>query len=408
MKKNERSGFIRALAQRFLPLDPGRLYRAAQRQTARHDFGDPPIEPALSTLCNSLEQEASLHALGRFLMRIHLRDLLVTRLKLAAAWQHRLPDLDAVRIESPVFIIGMPRSGSTFLHELLAEDADNRSPRVWEVMSPVAAVEAGPREREWHIRKAEFCLWWFRRLAPQANSVYPMRALTPHECVAIQSYTFLSEEFISTCSVPTYEAFLHSTDLTPAYAFEKRFLQYLQLDNPAQRWVLKSPDHVCGLEALFTVFPDAFIVQTHRNPLEVLQSSTELTRVLHGLYGPRGNYAEVWSRETRVLAERTERFIRFRDEHPELADRFIDVKYSELVAHPMATVRQIYEQLETPLSAAAAERMQRLAASRSRYQKRRGSSEPAASKPDAVREADRFKDYCTRFDLPFTEAGLKR
>jgi hypothetical protein len=84
------------------------------------------------------------------------------------------------------------------------------------------------------------------------------------------------------------------------------------------------------------------------------------------------------------------------------------VKYSELVAHPMATVRQIYEQLETPLSAAAAERMQRLAASRSRYQKRRGSSEPAASKPDAVREADRFKDYCTRFDLPFTEAGLKR
>jgi hypothetical protein len=208
--------------------------------------------------------------------------------------------------------------------------------------------------------------------------------------------------------VPSYEAFLHSTDLTPAYAFEKRFLQYLQLDSPARRWVLKSPDHVCGLNALFPIFPDAFIVQTHRNPMEVLRSSTELTRVLHGLYGPRGNYAEVWARETRVLAERTERFIRFRDEHPELADRFIDVKYSDLVADPMATVRQIYEEIEAPLPRATAEQMQRLAASRSRYQKRRTGPEPSASKPDAVQEADRFKDYCTRFDLPFTEAGFKQ
>jgi hypothetical protein len=407
MKKNEHKAFSYALAQRFWPLDHGRLCSAAQGQTALDQFGYPAIEPALSILCNSLEHEARLHTLGRFLMRIHLRDLLATRLKLAAAWQDKLEALERLRLEKPVFIIGMPRSGSTFLHELLAEDAANRSPRVWEVMSPVAAAEAGQRERNWHVRKAEFCLWWFRRLAPQANSVYPMRAMTPHECVAIQSYTFLSEEFISTCTVPSYEAFLHSTDLTPAYAFEKRFLQYLQLGRPARRWVLKSPDHVCGLEALFATFPDAFIVQTHRNPLEVLQSSTELTRVLHGLYGPRGNYADVWSRETRVLAERTERFIRFRDEHPELADRFIDVKYSDLVADPMATVRQIYEEIEAPLPRATAQQMQRLAASRSRYQKRRTGPEPSASKPDAVPEADRFKHYCTRFDLPFTEARLK-
>jgi hypothetical protein len=408
MNSIKRRGLGRTVSQRLWPLEPGRLCRAARGRAALDHFGDPPLEPALSTLCQSLEQAANLHALGRFIMRIHLRDLLETRLKLAAAWEDKLEALDAVRLEKPVFIIGMPRSGSTFLHELLAEDDANRSPRVWEVMSPVAAAEAGQRERNWHIRKAEFCLWWFRRLAPRANSVYPMRALTPHECVAIQSYTFLSEEFISTCTVPTYEAFLHGADLTPAYAFEKRFLQYLQLGRPEPRWVLKSPDHVCGLEALFAIFPDAFIVQTHRNPLEVLRSSTELTRVLHGLYGPRGHYADVWSRETRVLAERTERFIRFRDEHPELADRFIDVKYSDLVAQPMAAVRQIYEQLETPLSAVAAERMQRLAASRSRYQKRRAAPEPAASKPEAVQEADRFKHYCSRFDLPFTEAGLKR
>ena len=235
-----------------------------------------------------------------------------------------------------------------------------------------------------------------------------MRALTPHECVAMQSFTFLSEEFISTCRVPAYETFLHSTDLTPAYEWEKRFLQHLQLDRPGKRWVLKSPDHVCGLEALFSVFPDAFIVQTHRNPLEVLRSSTRLTQVLHGLYGPRGDYEQVRARETRVLAERTERFIQFRDHHPQLADRFIDVKYSAIVANPLGAVRRIYQQLETPLTELAAERMQQLASTRSRYRRRQTGAEPADMKQESVVEAGRFENYCSRFGLPSQEAGLRQ
>src|SRR5262249_38292858 len=159
---------------------------------------------------------------------------------------------------------------------------NNRAPRVWEIMFPVA--EAG-QSQDRRVRKARACLWWFRRLAPEADSVYPMRAWTPHECVAIHSYTFLSEEFISTCRLPSYEKFLHSTDLSPAYTWQKWFLQHLQLHQPNQRWVLKSPDHVYGLAELFRTFPDASIIQTHRNPEAVLRSSAELTRVLHRLYG---------------------------------------------------------------------------------------------------------------------------
>jgi hypothetical protein len=105
--------------------------------------------------------------------------------------------------------------------------------------------------------------------------------------VAIHSYSFLSEEFVSTCRIPGYESFLRQTDLRPAYAFERRFLQHLQFDHPDRQWVLKSPDHVYGLKELFEVFPDALIIQTHRNPFEVLKSSRHLTGVLHGLYAPR-------------------------------------------------------------------------------------------------------------------------
>jgi hypothetical protein len=386
-------------SRRFLPLGGEQLCSEARRRAGYEDFGDPAIEPALSILLNSLEAEAGLHPLGRFLMRVHLRDLLETRLRLNRFWAAQSMQVQAERIQRPVFIIGMPRSGSTFLHELLAEDPENRVPRVWEVMFPVPGKQGRGGGDLRRIRKAAACLWWFRRLAPEADAVYPMRATTPHECVAMHSYTFLSDEFISTCSIPSYENFLRSTDLTPAYAWEKRFLQHLQPRGTATRWILKSPDHVYGLEQLFSIFPDATIIQTHRNPMEVLRSSAHLTEVLRGLYGVPGDRNQIRAREARVLAEGTERFIRFRDTHPELADRFIDVKYGDLVSDPMATMRQIYAQLNLAFTPAAAERMQLLASTRSRYRGRRGAAGTGETKTETAKEAKLFERYCSRFDL---------
>jgi len=216
----------------------------------------------------------------------------------------------------------------------------------------------------------------------------------------------LSEEFISSCRIPSYETFLHRTDLTPAYTWQRRFLQHLQLNSPARRWILKSPDHVYGLEQLFAVFPDALIIQTHRNPMEVLKSSAELTQVLRGLYGPSGDPQVIRLREACVLAEGMDRSIRFRDSHPELADRFIDVKYTELIANPVATVRQICEQIGSPLTARMVEQVQHLASNRSRYPGRRASAEPAGVRLKRGLETDLFERYCSRFGLTFQEADL--
>jgi hypothetical protein len=363
------------------------------------DFGDPPLEPALATLVNSLEWEADLHPLGRFLLRSHLRDLLMTRLRLVEEWKSRAEYLAASSIERPVFITGMPRSGSTFLHELLALDPDHRVPRVWEVMFPLPAPDGRRRRLEPRVRRTAACLWWFRRLAPEADAVYPMRAWTPHECVAIQSYTLLSEEFISTCRIPAYEAFLHAADLRPVYAWEKRFLQHLNSGCSAKRWVLKSPDHVQGLEALFSVFPDALIIQSHRNPLEVVKSSIQLTQVLHELYARRGDHEQLSQREAQVLADRMDHLIRFRENHPELADRFVDVKYSELASNPLAVVRRIYQQFAFPLTDVAARRMNELASNRSRYRRPHTIRTLSDLGLDPMTEARRFEPYCSRFAI---------
>ncbi len=157
------SGFGERASQRLWSLESTRLCANARRRTGLEDFGEPPVEPALTKLVESLEHDAELRPLGRLLMWIHLRGLLETRLQLTDAWKQNRRAWEALRIERPIFIVGMPRSGSTFLHELLAENPQHRAPRVWEVMFPVEAARAEQRDRARRIRQTEFCLWCFRR-----------------------------------------------------------------------------------------------------------------------------------------------------------------------------------------------------------------------------------------------------
>jgi len=378
-------------SHRFCRLESEALSARARRSTGLADFGDPAVELRLGILVRSIEREADLHPLGRLLAWVHLRDLLTTRLLLEDAWK-KCEGFDAEPIRRPIFITGMPRSGSTFLHELLAQDTDNRAPLVWEIMSPLPACA---RCRIWRTAAS---LWCFRRIAPQADSVHPIRATTPHECVAIHSYTMLSREFVTTFRASAYEAFIDTIGFDPAYAWEKRFLQYLQWRQPKRRWVLKAPDHMFNMEALLRVFPDAAIVQTHRNPLEVLESSSQLTDVVQRTFAHPQERREIGVREARVLAEGLDRITRFREGHPELEDRFADVNYDELVSDPLKTVGRLYRELDLPLTHATVQRVQGLAGNRSRYGGQRARAGLADLGIDSEMQTQ-FASYCARFSV---------
>lgn len=384
--------------QRCWPLDASQLCAIAKRQAGLNDFGDPPVEPALSILVHSLQQEAGLHPVGHFLIWHHLKDLLATRLRLVHAWHHSAESPNEAPIERPLFITGMPRSGSTFLHELLAEDPGNRSPLTWEVMFPLPVQKAPRNGCDSRIRHASAQLRWFRRIVPEADAVHPIQAESPQECVAIHSYTMQSNEFLITCWVPGYEAWLREVDLTPVYAWQKRFLQHLQGPGPARRWVLKAPDHARSMDALFSVFPDACIVQTHREPMDVLRSILGLAEVLHGLYGRAEGAEKRARRQVRVLAEAMDRLMDFRQMHPELEGRFLDVNYSDLAADPLKTIERIYRHCDAPLTEQALKAMRRMISHRSRYPKRRdgggGRNEPS------VEDRQSFQRYCQRFGFP--------
>ena len=193
---------------------------------------------------------------------------------------------------------------------------------------------------------------------------------------------------------------METVDLRPAYRWQKRFLQHRQLRSSIKRLVLKSPDHVFGLEELLAVFPDAIIIQTHRDPLDVLKSQIQLTQLLEGMFCRPAKVEQLQVREARKVAQMLDYISRFRDAHPELSEQFIDVKYSELITDPLAVVRRINEHLGIQLANPTAERMQHIASSRSRYRSRHSGPTLAALNFTGTAETRALDSYRDRFGIP--------
>ncbi len=251
---------------RLVSLDERDLLDAARRATGLEDFGDDDFREPFRRLLAGLETEADLTLVGRIAAHRDLTGLLVNRLRLEED-RTRHPEIASRPIAAPIFIVGLPRSGSTLLHHLLGQDPDTRVPQAWEVMYPSPPPTRAAYETDPRIERAARQLRWLDWLAPDFKAIHPVGARLPLECIAIMSASFRSTRFQTTYNVPSYEAWLAGEDMRPAYAFHRRFLQHLQWRAPGVRWVLKAPAHVFSFDALLDTYPDARIVHTHRDPV---------------------------------------------------------------------------------------------------------------------------------------------
>lgn len=236
-------------------------------------------------------------------------------------------------------------------------------------------------------------LWVFRRLASGADAVHPLRANSPHECVSLHSYTLLSREFGTMLRVPTYDSFLDQVDFTPPYLWQKQFLQRAQAGGPVRRWILKAPDHAYSLDALFKVFPDAIVIQTHRNPFDVVNSATRMAFVIRKAFSNDLDVEQIARGEVEALHDKVCRIQQFRERRPDLEDRFIDVKYHNLIADPVKVVRDIYYKLNVPFAREVEQHVEKLASRRGRYSQRRLSQRLRDVKADEFVDASRFAGY---------------
>jgi len=375
------------------------LLAAASRETGLNDFGDPFFRQPLARLLESLESDAALTAIGRVAVRAELIRSLKNRLYMTDVFRSA-PEIADGTIRKPLFILGLPRTGTSILHELLAQDPANRVPMTWEVFNMWPPPERSTYSRDPRIEQADRFLSRIDSILPDFKSIHPMGATLPQECVALMAHDFASIQFHTTYRLPSYQLWLENLDFGPVYASHRRQLQYLQWKCPAEQWVLKSPGHLWALDALLDQYPDALIIQTHRDPLKVLASLVSLVTTLRGLASNRIDPLEIADDWAVRLAQGLDTTTRVRNQRRLPPSRVFDMHFHELLRDEIAMVRRIYSHFDRELTAEAEAGMRAFLAAHSRDQRGRHSYRFADTGLDPEEERRRFAAYQQTFDVP--------
>ncbi len=344
------------LGWRVPGLEAEKLTRAACRHTGLDDFGGDHFRKGLERLLWSLEQEAHLSTLGRLTARTTLLGYLRDRLQIQ---NHRKlhPDIAAGEISRPLVIVGLPRTGTTILFNLLAQDPANRAPLAWETDIPYPPPETASYRSDPRIAKCQKRFDSLYRLAPALLAIHEMGSELPQECVAITAHEFMSVQFFTMYDVPSYQDWLDRQSYVPALQFHRRFLQHLQHRHAGERWVLKTPGHLATLSELFEVYPDACIIHTHRDPLRVMPSLASLCYALRGISSDRVLPEAVGRQQVRLWAGHLERALTARDELTSNQDQFFDAHFEDVVRDPIGLIERIYDHFDLSLSDEARGRM---------------------------------------------------
>ncbi len=334
------------LAPRWPSLDPDRIVRAASRAAKSDQIGDPHFLEALPVFSDAIACEADLSWLGRVMCRQSLLGFLQNRF---SVYRHRAahPELAGVPIERPVFIVGFPRTGTTILHNLLAQDPANAQ-----------------------------------------------------ECVPILAQSMLGPQLNMIFNVPSYQAWVDRQSHAPAYRYHRHYLEHLQSRHMKDRWVLKSPVHLRSLDALLTEYPDARIIFTHRDPAKTVPSLASLFYVLRGMASDSVDPIVLGQQEMHWWADSLDLATAVRHKHRDKSDQFMDIQFEEVVADPVAALGRAYERFSIPWSSDVERRMRSFLANnpRGKHGSHQYEIEDFGMTLGQIRE--RFDGYCRAYDIP--------
>jgi hypothetical protein len=379
-------------------LDADALIAAAEAETGLDDFGDDSWRDGLDRLVGALVEEARLNELGEAIAAGDVLQGLTTRLRILD-WRRRHPEIAGVPVEPPIVLMGQGRTGTTILFDLLAQDPATRVPRTWEVDRPVPPPESATYDTDPRIEEVDAVLAGTDLLIPGFRAMHPMGARLAQECVRITAPTFRSIIFGTTYRIPSYLDWAFTeADMAPAYRWHRAFLEHLQSRHPASRWVLKSPAHIWSLDALVAEYPDALLVQTHRDPLRIVASLSALVATLRRLACDDPTVVEAAADWTDALIDGLDRSVDAREQGIVRPEQVVDVHFADFMADPFATIGTIYERLDLELTADAEQRMRAFLASHP--QEPGGRYTFAATGLDAGALRERTRRYEERFAVP--------
>lgn len=375
---------------------------AARSQTGLTEFGDPAALEGLRRLVDAHAEEARFTERGTQLAQRDLVKYMAGRMRIED-WLARHPELVERPVEKPMFVFGLPRTGTTLVINLLAADPMRRAFLRWESHDPVPPphvheLTAGPRWKAMQDQTQASLQYM-----PQIAAIHYEDAHSPTECQFSMTYSFCAQVFESQADIPSYRHWLlHEADYRPTFRFHKRLLQLLQAE-AGGRWTLKNPWHPLFLDALYEVYPDAQLVMTHRDPADVLGSIGSLIENVRRIYSDDVDLEGIGRTFMETFALMIERQDAFRAAHG--ADAILDVQYVDVMKDPIGTCRSIYDHFGEPFTQEAAAAMDAYMAAnpKGKHGKHDYSLERYGLTREGVHAA--FADYIERYRIPVKQGA---
>ena len=330
-----------------MKINANEIIDQAKSETGLSDLGEPLFSEGLNRLIDSINNEANLNEIGIQAQPIRIQGLLSNRLRFEEDLK-KFPEILDQQIIAPIVIVGLPRTGSTMTHRLLASDPNHTAMLWWEGRYPalLPGEKRGDIETRMELGKAEVDA--VVAASPEALDIHPWDYKGADEEILLLEHNFLSTVPESFMALPSYSKWIEEQDHTLAYEDLKKFIQYLQWQNPGRekkRWVLKSPHHLGFIDKMISVFPDAKIIQTHRDPVKTVPSFCSMCA---NLFEPlTTNFDKVfigkhWSNKlTRALNH----CMNISEQHP---NNFLDLEFLNMIKDPIDEMKKIYEFIGEP------------------------------------------------------------
>lgn len=353
---------------------------------------------ALSMLVHSLDNEANLSRFGKMIATKDLERMLQNYLEIQTFHRAFKHSSQNINIEKPVFIIGMPRTGSSFLHNLLACDPQWRAPKYWETLysSPPTPAAAPSKHR---IRKAKIDLSLFHMIAPSYRKIYMYGAELAAECIAIMAMSFVSPRFGFTYKVPSYWEWISKSQCLEGYQFHKTFLQFLQLPEDKTHWLLKAPAHIMNLESLLGLYPDCRLIFTHRHPIKAIPSIASNTHTLRKVFSKESDAESVGTEELNRWSQSWEEAEKIRNSPALDSSQWIDLNYSEIHSDPIGVAEKVYRSLGKELTEESRNLMRQFLKDNSQNKHGKHSYSPESFGLNLSKIEEKFSNYIRSFDL---------
>jgi hypothetical protein len=368
----------------------------AQAATGLSDIGDPAALEGLQRLVKASNEEAGLSASGAERWEGSIVGYLANRLRIVD-YLKRHPELLQRPIEKPTFVFGLPRTGTTLTINLLGADPARRCLLRWEALDSAPPAKAGELHSDPRYLAQQARLQASIKFMPQIAAIHYEDADSPTECQYAMALSFCAQIFDANVHIPSYRKWFFSTSYLPAFRFHKQLLQLLQ-ENNTGHWTLKNPWHPLYLDDLTTVYPDAQLVMTHRDPVEVVGSACSLLRHVQPIYSDRVDLRAIAEQSLETFDLMIARQNAFRDKHGE--DAIYDIQYAEQLADPIGSMRRLYAHFDEPFTAEAEASMRRLLAAnpQGKHGKHHYTLEEFGLTAEGVRK--HFQDYCERYKIP--------